>query len=174
MKNWRSVADKGTKFDLVEYTKKFLGDYNHSDVHIYVGCDSQNIRKSKWTGYVTCVAFHIGTIDGDEFYGRGVHLIFQTEKYKKINDNWTRLWKEVEKSMEAAETLRQAGILIHQVDLDFNQDELHDSNRLVSAGVGLFVGLGYKVASKPDELIASRAADHIIHHTSWKNVKSLN
>lgn len=171
MKIWKCPSDKSVKFDLIEYTKKFLGNNSHYDVHIYVGCDSQNIRKSRWTGYVTCVAFHIGTNDAGEFYGHGVHLIYKTEKYKKINDNWTRLWKEVEKSMDVAEQLRQAGILIHQVDLDFNQDELHDSNRLVSAGVGLFKGLGYKVASKPDDLIAARAADHIIHHTSWKNVK---
>ena len=39
------------------------------------------------------------------------------------------------------------------------------------AAEGLFRGLGYDVASKPEKLVASRAADHIIHSIDWKNVE---
>ena len=170
-KVWRTETDKKTLFDVVSHTKKVLAEYSDYEVRIYVGCDSQNLRKKPWTGYITCVAYHIGTLDVDgEFYGHGVHVAFKSEKYHKIRDTWTKLWKEVEKSMEVAELLRNSGILVHQVDLDFNQDDEHDSYRLVAAGEGLFKGLGYKVASKPDDLMASRAADHLIHHITWKNV----
>lgn len=72
--------------------------------------------------------------------------------------------------MEVAEKLRKSGLLIYQVDLDFNQDDTHDSHRLVSAGEGLFSGLGYNVKSKPDELIAARAADHLLHSIKWKKI----
>lgn len=167
MKEWRTLTDKSTLFDAVQYTKKFLADNSDTDVRIYVGCDSQNIKRKPWSGYITAIAFHTGTKDGNDFYGTGVHIIYKADKCKKIRDTWTKLWKEVEKTMEIAEALRDASILVYQIDLDFNQDEGHDSNRLVAAGEGLFRGLGYNVKSKPDDLLASRAADHIIKETNW-------
>jgi len=170
MKTWRTESNKKDLFEVVSYTKKFLAENSDQEVRIYIGCDSQNLRKKPWTGYITAIAFHIGTEDAGEFYGHGVHVIFKSEKYNRIRDNWTRLWKEVEKSMDIAEELRQAGILVYRVDLDFNEDEAHDSNRLVAAGEGLFKGLGYRVASKPNDLLASRAADHLIHHITWTNI----
>lgn len=179
MKVWRTESEKTVMRDLVSSTKEFLAKHAHNDVRIFVGCDSQNLKKSKWTGYVTTVVFHIGTNDNDEFYGHGGWVLFKSEKIVKIHDNWTRLWKEVEKSMEVAEELRKAGILIYRVDLDFNEDDTYDSNRLVSAGEGLFKGLGYRVGSKPedkqnsndaDQMIATRAADHLIKVVNWKKV----
>lgn len=170
MKTWRTESDRKTLHDLVSYTKRVLAEYANHEVRIYVGCDSQNLRKRPWTCYVTAVAFHIGTSDNGEFYGNGVHIVYRPEKYKKIRDTWSRLWKEIERSMEVAETLRDNGILVQRVDLDLNQDEAYESNRLINAGEGLFKGLGYRVASKPDELIATNAADHLLHHIDWKGV----
>ncbi len=162
MKHWRTEGNHKVHFELVPYVKRFLGENANSNIKIYVGCDSQNLKRKPVTGYVTVVAFHIGTT--------GVHLIFLPEKVSKIRDSWTRLWGEVERTMKIAEELRAANILINCIDLDFNQDDAHDSNRLVAAGEGLFRGLGYNVASKPDDLVASRAADHIIKTVSWEKV----
>ena len=170
MKTWRTLTDKSTLFDAVQYTKKFLSDNSNEDVRIYVGCDSQNLKRKPWTGYITTIAFHTGIKDGNDFFGTGVHIIYKADKCKKIRDTWTKLWKEVEKSMEIAEELRNSGILIYQVDLDLNQDDTHDSNRLVAAGEGLFRGLGYNVKSKPDALLASRASDHLINKVNWGKV----
>lgn len=165
MKLWKRESDRKNGFDLVPYVKEYLGENSRKDIKIYVGCDSQNLKRKPHTGYVTVVAFHIGN--------NGVHLIYLPEKTPKIRDNWTRLWGEVERTMKVAEELRSNGILIARIDLDFNQDDEHDSNRLVAAGEGLFKGLGYNVASKPDQLIASRGADHIIKTVSWEKVPLL-
>lgn len=158
-KQWRTESDPKFLFELVPYVKRFLGDHADVNVEIFVGCDSQNFSRKNVTGYVTVVAFHIGT--------SGVHLIYLPERTKKIRDTWTRLWGEVERTMKVAEELRNANILITRIDLDFNQDDKFDSNRLVAASEGLFKGLGYNVATKPDELIASRGADHIVKSTYW-------
>jgi uncharacterized protein len=162
MKLWRNESNPKVHFELVPYVKRFLGENADSNIRIYVGCDSQNLKRKPVTGYVTVVAFHIGTT--------GVHLIYLPEKVSKIRDSWTRLWGEVERTMKVAEELRGANILVTRIDLDFNQDDAHDSNRLVAAGEGLFKGLGYKVASKPDDLVASRGADHIVKSISWEKV----
>jgi predicted RNase H-related nuclease YkuK (DUF458 family) len=170
MKQWRCKHD-GQRYDLISYTKKYLGENSNKDVNIYVGCDSQNVKKRKFTGYVTCVAFHFGSSNIDGFSGQGVHIIFKAEKYKRISDKFSRLWKEAEKSLAVAEQLRKHNILISRIDLDYNNDEAHLSNRLVKGGEGMIRGLGYNVASKPEELLASRAADHLIHTINWKSVK---
>ena len=68
---------------------------------------------------------------------------------------------EYQKSIEITEALRDKGIMIERIDLDYNDDEYWYSNRLV-AGKGMVQGLGYKCAVKPDELLATRAADHAI------------
>jgi predicted RNase H-related nuclease YkuK (DUF458 family) len=162
MKYWKRESDREKAFDLIPYVKTYLEENPRKDIRIYVGCDSQNLKKKPHTGYVTVVAFYIGT--------SGVHLIFLAEKVKKIRDNWTRLWGEVERTMQVAEELRNNGVPVYRIDLDFNQDDEHDSNRLVGAGEGLFKGMGYNVASKPDDLVASRAADHIIKTVNWKGV----
>jgi hypothetical protein len=76
--------------------------------------------------------------------------------------------------MHVAERIRNSGIHIHCIDLDFNQNKIYESNRLIAAAEGLFKGLGYNVSSKPDELFATCAADSIIHKINWKSVPLLD
>jgi hypothetical protein len=47
-----------------------------------------------------------------------------------------------------------------QIDLDYNVDERYFSSRLVQAASGWATSLGYRVNIKPDNQIATRAADH--------------
>ena len=149
--------------DPLKYTKEVLANNIYDSLKIYVGCDSQNFRKRRFTGFVTVIAFHIGT--------SGVHYIYKTEKFKIIRNTFQRLWMEATVTMELAEKLKTAGIFVHQVDLDFNKDEQFESNKLINVSEGMFRGMGYRVASKPDELIASWAADHIIRTYNWKREK---
>jgi predicted RNase H-related nuclease YkuK (DUF458 family) len=44
--------------------------------------------------------------------------------------------------------------------MDYNDDESHKSNRLISAAKGWANSLGYKVNVKPNNQIATKAADH--------------
>lgn len=139
----------GKKFHPLSYTQDIIK--NNPWVKIHIGTDSQNYGDR--TVYVTVIAYRFGT--------RGVHYIYQKENVPLIHDSWTRLWGETERTMELAEYLGDVlrGIRI-QIDMDFNQDETKLSNKLVSASRGWAQSLGYKVNIKPDELVATRAADY--------------
>lgn len=164
MIGWKTF-DRTPILDPIKYTKEFIGAHADKDIKIYIGCDSQNFSKKRFTGVVTVIAFHMGR--------NGVHYIYKVEKFKMIRDMFQRLWLEATRSVQIAETLRDSGILITRVDLDFNNDDEWDSNRLVAASEGFIKGLGYNVASKPNELVASRAADHIVRTYNWKREKVL-
>ena len=101
--------------------------------------------------YATAVVFR---------YTNGAHILYNREKYPLVKDLWSRLWKEVEKSIEVAEFLRkECGIKATRIDLDYNEDPKYPSNKLVKAAVGYVESLGYKAKTKPGLLLATYAAD---------------
>ena len=73
---------------------------------------------------------------------------------------WTRLWKEAEKSIDLAEWLTQKIAIRVEIDMDYNGDENFKSHKLIAAAKGWANSLGYKVNIKPNNQIATRAADH--------------
>lgn len=147
-KNFRTV--EGKPIDVVEHTLDILKKYPNCQVHI--GTDSQN--KKKLTRYSTVILYRYGT--------RGAHYIYTSYKIKRINDKWTRLWKEVEYTIEISEWLNGKINVNIQIDMDYNSDELHFSNKLISSAQGWANSLGYKVNIKPNDL-ATKAADHIVN-----------
>lgn len=139
--------------NLAEYLKKYIEQVGTDNVRLYIGCDSQN--KSEWTNYATTVVVHIGTT--------GCHVLYQKERVRpRVNDFWTRLWKEVERSVEVALYLQDNGIEVDNIDLDLNDDPNMRSNKLVSAAKGYVESLGIKANVKPELLPAIHAADHMI------------
>lgn len=175
MKGWKCEKNRKANFELIPYIKKYLAENANLDVRLYVGTDSQNLRYKRATGYVTCVAFHLGTIDNDEFSGRGVHIIYKEKKIKRVTDHFMRLWEEANLTLQVAEFLRKNGILVHGIDLDFNKEDVPSTSgfkscRLIAGAEGMFKGLGYEVSSKPDELFATVAADSLIHKINWKSI----
>jgi predicted RNase H-related nuclease YkuK (DUF458 family) len=72
---------------------------------------------------------------------------------------WTKLWGETTRSVTTATYLKEKGVKIHSVDLDFNSDENHQSNKLVSASLGFVESMGFKANIKPAILPAISAAD---------------
>ena len=139
---------KGDRLDPVQHTIEVLKNYPYAEIHI--GTDSQNINKQ--TYYTTVIAYRLGT--------RGVHYIFNKSKRKLITDMWTRLWKEAELSIDVAEWLTQKITLKVEIDMDYNSDESFKSHKLISAAQGWANSLGYKVNIKPNNQIATRAADY--------------
>tara|TARA_Y100000385_G_scaffold159577_1_gene165541 strand:+ start:650 stop:1039 length:390 start_codon:yes stop_codon:yes gene_type:complete len=125
MHYFRKIIDEN-EFELSAYVNKYLVDRPKKGIKIHIGCDSQNI--GSLTHYVTTVVFHIGN--------SGCHFIYKKEKVVKIEDLWTKLWGETTRSVTTATYLKEKGVKIHSVDLDFNSDENHQSNKLVSASVG--------------------------------------
>jgi len=73
---------------------------------------------------------------------------------------WTRLWKEAEDSIDAAEWLTKQISVKVEIDMDYNEDENFKSHKLISAAKGWANSLGYKVNIKPNKQIATKAADH--------------
>lgn len=141
------------QFDLAEYTKRYLEANKGYKVKMYLGCDSQT--KADKTTYATTLVFHVES--------SGCHIIYKKEVVPVIRDMWNRLWKETELSVKAALYLRENGIEIDTIDLDYNIDPIHDSNRLVKAAVGYVESLGFKARVKPELLPAVYAADTIVN-----------
>lgn len=142
----------GKIVDPIIHTLEILS--KHPDAKIYVGTDSQNKRHQ--TTYVTCIAYRYGT--------RGTHYIYVKENTNKIRDRWTRLWGEVERSVEIANLLESNSIKVHRIDLDFNEKDIAKSSTMVSAARGYVIGMGYlpeQVTVKPSEQVATRSSDHI-------------
>ena len=148
--------DNGQLIDLINYTNDLL---RIKDVEsIIVGTDSQNKRYS--TTYVTTVVY--------KYFGRGAHCVYHRENVKKIKDRFTRLWGEVERSIEIAQQLELppnkggSGIKVDCIELDFNRKELTGSNAVLKASQGYVIGMGFSCKVKPDDgLSAVRYSDHV-------------
>lgn len=143
----------GEVVDAIQHTKEVIAKHSLlSDVKVYVGCDSQNRRWN--TSYVGVIAYRYGS--------RGTHYIYTRVNVPKIKDRWNRLSKEVELSLDLANTLKENGIAVYCVDFDFNSKEIARSNDLVQWAQGWAISLGYNCTVKPEEQVASRAADHLV------------
>ena len=138
----------GKIIDPLNHTLKVLKNSPFSQIHI--GSDSQNVGKK--TIYVTAIAYRFGS--------RGVHYIISKKSEMIIDDIWKRLWKEAEMSIEVAEWLSNQINIKIEIDMDYNSDEKFISNKLISAAKGWANSLGYKVNVKPNNQIATKAADH--------------
>jgi len=139
---------KGERIDPVEHTLKILRDY--PTVKIHIGSDSQNIGKK--TKFATVIAYRYGS--------RGVHYILSKKTELLIKDMWTRLWKEAEMSIDIAQWLTHQVSVRIEIDMDYNSDENFKSSKLISATKGWANSLGYKVNVKPNNQIATKAADY--------------
>ena len=144
---FRSMED-GRQVDLFTHVRTALQGRN--DVEVMIGCDSHN--RQLYTIYTTTVVLR--------YHRNGAQVIYRKEKAPKVNDLWTRLWGEVERSLAVAEMLRQHGdIPVKRIDMDLNSDERFASNKLHAAAIGYIRSHGYEPHTKPDLLIASWAAN---------------
>lgn len=134
--------------ELLSHVQTLIRD--NPDIIVYVGTDSQNYNHT--TVFVSTVVLR--------YSNNGAHVLYQKEKIQKITDRWTRLWEELQRSIELAGYLRfEGGIKIAQIDLDLNSDPKYFSNKLLPAAVGYVQSMGYKAKSKPDLLMATWAAN---------------
>ena len=139
---------KGERIDPIAHTIKILKDY--PNVQIHIGSDSQNVGKK--TRYATVIAYRYGS--------RGVHYILSKKNEVLLKDMWSRLWKEAEMSIDVAEWLTNQISVRVEIDMDYNSDENFKSSKLISATKGWANSLGYKVNVKPNNQIATKAADY--------------
>lgn len=145
----------GEVVDSIRHTLQVLDE--HKNVTVYVGTDSQNKRHN--TCYVTCIAYKY---QNDSGRGTGAHYIYLRENVKRIKDRWTRLWGEVERSINVAKHLEENGIKVTCVELDFNEKEIARSSDMVAAARGYVIGSNFDCNVKPETQCAARAADHVV------------
>ena len=79
----------------------------------------------------------------------------------KIPDRFTRLWNEVEYSLQIAAILSENGIKPNYIDLDLNPDPKYKSNQVLRAALGYVESMGYTPRCKPEAIVASYVADAI-------------
>ena len=138
----------GSRVELKEYARRIVNE--DPSVKVYIGCDSQNY--SEKTTYATTVVFR--------YAHNGAHVIYHKENVKKVNDMWTRLWGELQRTIDVAGYLKfECGIEIEQIDLDYNSDPNFPSHKLLASAVGYAQSMGYNARSKPDLLMAVWAAN---------------
>jgi predicted RNase H-related nuclease YkuK (DUF458 family) len=135
--------------DLVPYLKQKLSE--RDDISIYVGCDSQNIGSK--TIYAVVIVLHHRTTGG--------HVLYSKAKFERIKERFTKLWKEVEISMEIAEYLNSHGIRATYIDIDLNPDPKYASNSVLRAAMGFVESMGYTPRCKPEAVSASYVADKL-------------
>ena len=146
---FRKIGSNET-VDLIEYVNLVLE--KTPDAKIYVGCDSQSYANK--TVYVTTVVFR--------YDNRGAHVIYKKEVISKVKDLWTKLWGELQRSIDIAGYLKiEGGINIHQIDLDYNNNPKHKSNMIVKTAIGYMESMGYNYAIKPETLIAISVANEL-------------
>jgi predicted RNase H-related nuclease YkuK (DUF458 family) len=140
----------GQYIDLIPYLKNKLAEADN--IRMYVGTDSQNVGSR--TIYATVIVLHYGNSGG--------HVIYRKTSVPKILDKFTKLWNEVQDSVELAQYLEANGIeKPAYIDLDFNPDPRYQSNTVLRAALGYVESLGYSPRCKPDAVSASYIADKI-------------
>ena len=135
--------------DISSYIRNYI--QTNSDIKIYIGTDSQNLKTS--TMYAQVIVLHNPR--------RGGHVLYSKSTYPKIINRFERLWREVELSIELAEYLRNAGISTSYIDLDLNPDPKYQSNQVLRAALGYVESMGYVARIKPNALVASYVADSL-------------
>lgn len=144
--------DNRETVDLKTYLIQFMD--KHPECTIHVGCDSQNYANV--SVYATTIVLR--------YPKKGAHVLYRKEKLKRINDMWSRLWNEIERSVELAQFIEDVCELpVHQVDLDFNEDPNFPSHKILNAASGYVTSLGFMAKAKPNLLMATWAANILCH-----------
>ena len=141
------VMDDGEAVHLIEHVKSRLR--SQPDEEVLVGTDSQN--RSGHTIYTTTVVLR--------YRKNGAHVLYRREKRERIRDLWTRLWGEVERSLDVAHQLMAGGVTVSRIDMDLNSDPRFGSHKLHTTAVGYVRAQGYEARTKPELLIATWAAN---------------
>lgn len=151
MKGFKDISGNEIQ-DLQDYVTKWVK--KNEDSEIFIGCDSQEY-KERITYAVSVCLYRIGN---------GAHVIvkkeheYKKEGYDSLKNILPKLWNEVVKSVEVAETLKDVGkkITIH---LDYNSSKNDKSNQLYESGIGFVKSLGFLAEGKPDAWSATKVAD---------------
>lgn len=134
--------------EAIEDARKYVMNWlhKHPGGRIFVGCDSK-VRGDKVKYSTAICLWNIG---------KGVQEIYKNEVIRKPHDQYSRLWGEVTRAVETAETLKDLGeITVH---VDINSNPKYRSHKLYDASIGLITSMGFQGAGKPYSWAASCGA----------------
>lgn len=142
--------EDGSMVDILEHSVSQLQAF--PDMKIHIATDSQNYGAN--TVYATVIVFRYGL--------KGAHYIYNKQRLPRIRNHFNRLYKEGELTIECAEYLtNNTALKVHALEFDYNNSKKTASTNLVPIMKGWAESLGYKASTKPDLLIATKAADHL-------------
>lgn len=150
-------TETGKLVDIIDYAAEQIKLNPH--VHVHIGTDSQ-VHGGKIV-FVSSIIFRHGTNGAHGIYKK-IEEIRPPKSVPQTEQVLERLTTEVYKTMELAQYISDnSSIKIHAVEFDFNEEEIHMSNKLIAMATGWAKGLGYNVRTKPEELLACRYCDHL-------------
>jgi predicted RNase H-related nuclease YkuK (DUF458 family) len=150
---FKSLGNHKVVTDIYSYVTDILS--SKPDTKLYVGTDSQNSRRL--TTYATVIVLHYNENDS----GKGGHVLYSKETLPKMRDRYARLWGEVERSVEVSNMLKDLGLTVKNIDLDFNEDPRFNSNTILRSAVGYVEASGFEARWKPHNAFSVRVADQI-------------
>ena len=142
------------KFD-IDYIKNFIEA--HPTAKIYIGSDSQRIKKKR-VKFAVVVVVHYNGCNGAKVFA---DISYEDVSDAKLSRPFNRMMAEVQKLTELYEKL-EAVIWDKdfEVHLDVNPDKNAGSNVAFAAARGMILGLiGVEPVVKPDAWCASSCAD---------------
>lgn len=141
------TTEQGEKVNIVEHTLEQISKW--PNLTIRIGTDSQNY--SGITRYVTTIVYRYGR--------RGAHYIYFRDEVPRVRVEYSRLYDEGVRTMEAYELLtRDIPVSVEALEFDYADVKRTISSQLVS----VFKNWGVSNAVfKSGEMIACKAADHI-------------
>lgn len=153
--NWQKID--GTPINnLAEYVRAYLITKNEP-MEIFIGTDAQAVGKQR-VKYAKVLCFY--TI------GRGAHIIYSKVRKDDVKDMYTKLWWEVEYSLEIANYLKDNNILpntkLVTIHIDVSPKLENASNSIYNGAVGYVKSMGFDCETKPNACAASYAADAIV------------
>jgi len=151
MNTFRTLYGKPIE-NIISYITEYINE--RSDIEILIGTDSQSYSNVE-TVFGVAIALYTT--------GKGAHVLCTREVVPIERNLSTRLLKEVWKSIEIAEYLKDNGLPKPKwIDIDLNPDPRYKSNSVLRQAVGMVEGMGYKVRYKQLGAMATYAANHLV------------
>ena len=164
--------------DVAQYIKEYFKSRKEVDCtnefEIFIGTDSQRVRRGRLTLYATVICLYT--------VGKGAHIIYTRIKrddigptLRKVGNKkgsdpmlFHRLEWEVTYSMQVADYLKVNGIFtgygVSQVHIDISANPENKSNIAYDWAMGWAESQGYNPRGKPNSPAASFAADMCVRN----------
>lgn len=149
----------GTKIeDISKYIDEYIAASPYDEHEIFIGTDSQKIRKRNLIWYATVVCIYKK--------GKGAHIVYTKDKRQDIVGILNRLREEVNYSLGLAIHLRDTEILyktnLVKLHLDLSKNVKDKSNAIYNEMTGWVTGMGFDWTTKPESPASSYAADMVV------------